>query len=405
MTDHRQHRHLGEVCGAFFALGLVSFGGPVAHLGYFHTAFVERRRWLSSAEYGELVSICQFLPGPASSQVAFALGMHRAGLAGALGASICFLLPSALLMIAFGLGLGAIPGLAQAGWVRGLGIAAVAIVAHAVGSMAPRLCPDAMRRITALIAACIILLVPDEVVPAAWRQVAVIAIAGVAGAILLRGSVVRRPLGEHSSRRGRRSAVAALVCFALLLLLTPALARTSGSPGIIVFDSLYRAGALVFGGGHVVLPLLRAELVPAGLISDDAFLAAYGAAQAIPGPLFALAGALGAMIDLGLPRWLGGVWALLAIFLPAWLLVGGALPLWGAIRRHPGAQAAVLGANAAVVGVLAAALISPVIAEGIRTPADLAIAAAALVLLVCWKAPPIAVVGACAVAGQIAGSL
>jgi chromate transporter len=354
---------LAEVGGAFLRLGLISFGGPVAHLGYFRKEFVERRRWLDDAAYADLVALCQFLPGPASSQVVFALGMRRAGLAGALLGSLCFMLPSAVAMILFAYGVASLGDLRRAGWLHGLKLAAVAVVAQAVWAMAARLCPDWPRRILGIAAAAAALLVPG---PAC--QAVVIA--------------------------------ASLSLFVLLLLGLPVLARVSGGRAAAVFDGFYRAGSLVFGGGHVVLPLLRSEVVPPGWISDDAFLAGYGAAQALPGPLFTFAGYLGTVIQSGAHAWTGGVLALFAIFLPAWLLVGGAYPFWHLIRGKAWARAALDGANAAVVGLLLAALYRPVCTEGIRDVRDVAAAAAAIVLLATLRAPPWAVVLLMAAAGQ-----
>jgi len=408
-------RPLGEVCAAFGKLGWISFGGPVAHLGYFHGEFVRRRRWLDDAEYADLIALCQFLPGPASSQAVFALGMRRAGFLGAIAATLCFLLPSAALMIAFAYGIAAPGALEGAGWIHGLELAAAAVVAQAVWGMAPRLAPDLPRLAIAFAAAALV-----RVAPGAWIQVAAIAAGMVAGAALLRGrasasvsvdpapgaaSELERPVAParapgRAHIPGRRLAAAALIAFAALLVLLPALAEETDSRTIDAIDGFYRSGALVFGGGHVVLPLLRAEVVPPGWVGDDAFLAGYGAAQAVPGPLFSFAGYLGAAIDPVGPPWLGGIACLAAVFLPSWLLIAGALPFWQALRARTGARAALAGANAAVVGLLLAALHTPIATEALRAPADLIAVLAALMLLQFGRAPAWTIVLAGAAAGE-----
>ena len=387
-------RDLAEVGGAFLKLGLTSFGGPVAHLGFFQREFVERRRWLDDESYADIVALCQMLPGPASSQVVFALGMRRAGLPGALLASVCFMLPSALAMIAFAYSVASLGGVPRAGWLHGLKLAAVAVVAVAVWSMGAKLCPDWPRRLLALAAAAAVLAFPGTV-----SQVGAIALCA------LLGSMARREAAPASGPapalgRGHAWAAAALALFLVLLVLLPVLAGISGNKSVAVFDSFYRAGSLVFGGGHVVLPLLRSEVVPRGWIGDDAFMAGYGAAQAVPGPLFTFAGYLGTVIDTGAHPWAGGVLALSAIFLPAWLLVGGVFPFWHLLRGVGWAQGALRGANAAVVGLLLAALYRPVCTEGIRDMRDVAAALVAAVLLTALRVPPWAVVAAMAAAGQ-----
>jgi chromate transporter len=382
---------VGEVAQVFLRLGCLSFGGPVAHLGYFRAELVERRRWLDDAHFGDLVALCQFLPGPASSQVVFALGMHRAGLLGALVASACFTLPSALLMIAFAYGVAEAGDLSRAGWLHGLKLAAVAVVAQAVWGMGQRLCPDRPRVALALASAATLLALPG-----AWTQVAVIAAGGVAGGALYRGGAAGAP---PERARGHGWAVAALALFGLLLVGLPALAAATGARSVAVFDAFYRAGSLVFGGGHVVLPLLRAEVVPTGWVSDAQFLAGYGAAQAVPGPLFTFAAYLGAAMTPE-ARLGGGLLALGAIFLPAWLLIGGALPFWQRLRALPWAQAGLTGANAAVVGVLLAALYQPVFTEAVHGPLDAAAALVAFGLLHHGRAPPWAVVLGMAALGQ-----
>lgn len=385
-----------EVASVFLRLGCSSFGGPVAHLGYLRTELVEKRKWLDDAHYADLVALCQFLPGPASSQVVFALGMQRAGLLGALAASACFTLPSALLMIAFAYGVAHATQLDRAGWLQGLKLAAVAVVAQAVWGMGKKLCPDRARLALCVGAATVLLLVPGAVV-----QLGVLALGGVIGWLLYRESVaVGAVPPEAGSGRGHIAAAAALVLFFALLLVLPGLASLTGSRNIAVFDSFYRSGSLVFGGGHVVLPLLRAELVPRGWLTDAQFLAGYGAAQALPGPLFSFSAYLGAAMQPGAASWLNGLWCLLGIFLPAWLLIGGALPFWHVLRAKRWAQAALAGANAAVVGVLLAALYNPVITEGVHGPRDVVAAVLAFALLERLKVPPWLVVAGCAAAGQ-----
>lgn len=395
MTPASSHP-LREVAGAFLRLGCIAFGGPVAHLGYFRAEFVARRRWLDDAHFGDLVALCQFLPGPASSQLVFAMGMHRAGLAGALVASACFTLPSAALMIAFAYGVARVGDLRDAGWLHGLKLAAVAVVAQAVWAMGKKLCTDRARISLCVASAAVLLTVPGAAV-----QVAVIALGGVAGYALYRDAVAAGGVpSAQSAPGGHRAAAGALVLFAGLLFALPAIASATGSRLVATFDGFYRAGSLVFGGGHVVLPLLRAEVVPRGWLSDDRFLAGYGAAQALPGPLFTFAAYLGAAMDGVGPRWLWGLVSLMGVFAPAWLLIGGALPFWHSLRTRRWAQAALAGANASVVGVLLAALYRPVITEGVRGPRDVAAALVAFVVLEHWKAPPWAVVLAMGVLGQ-----
>jgi len=399
-TEARRHRPtargLLEVAAAFLRLGCLSFGGPIAHLGYLRAEFVERRDWLGDANYGDLVALCQFLPGPASSQVVFALGMKRAGLPGALVASVCFTLPSALLMLAFAYGVAQASDLKSAGWLHGLKLAAVAVVAQAVWGMGKRLCTDRARISLCIGSAAVLLAAPGAVV-----QLCVIAVGGIVGWWLYRDTI---PVGSSPSgpigARGHIGATAALVAFAALLVVLPALAAATGSHELAVFDSFYRSGSLVFGGGHVVLPLLRAEIVPRGWLTDEQFLAGYGAAQALPGPLFAFSAYVGAAMAPGSGSWLNGFWCLLAIFLPAWLLIGGTLPFWDRLRTKRWAQSALAGANAAVVGVLLAALYTPVFTESVRGPRDIVAALLAFGLLEQWKAPPWLVVAASAAAGQ-----
>lgn len=385
-------RPLLEVAAVFLRLGCLSFGGPIAHLGYFHAELVLRRKWLTDAHFADLTALCQFLPGPASSQLVYAMGQHRAGFFGAMIASLCFTLPSALLMIAFAYGVAALD-LSDAGWLHGLKVAAVAVVAQAVWGMGRKLCPDRPRRALAIAAAATLLALSSSL-----AQIGVIVGGGLVGWWLYRNQGAPSiPIDSASARRGHRGATLALIVFAALLVIAPALSQATHSREVAVFDAFYRSGALVFGGGHVVLPLLHSEVVPLWL-GDAQFLAGYGAAQAVPGPLFTFAGYLGTAMQP--TSWLMGLWALFAIFLPAWLLIGGALPFWDRLRKKTWAQAALSGANAAVVGVLLAALYDPVFTAAVHSSLDLATALLAFHLLEHWKAPPWLIVGLCAAAGQ-----
>ncbi|HEX5528634.1 MAG TPA: chromate efflux transporter [Methylomirabilota bacterium] len=382
-----------EVLAVATRLGLTSFGGPVAHLGYFRSEYVVRRRWLDEQTYADVVALCQFLPGPASSQVGIAIGIFRAGLLGGLAAWLGFTLPSALALVLFALGIRGLD-LSAAGWLLGLKIAAVAVVAQAVWGMARTLCPDRERASIAIVAALIV-----TAWPTAWGQVLVIVVAGLVGLRLLPGAA---DAGAPHARVpfGRPLGLAALTLFFALLVALPVLRYLTGSPALAVFDGFYRAGALVFGGGHVVLPLLQAEVVPPGWVSNEQFLAGYGAAQAVPGPLFTLAAYLGAVMRPWPTGWLGALVALTAIFLPAFLLVVGTLPFWDALRARPAFRAALRGINAAVVGLLLAALYQPVWTSAIHAPADFALALAAFGLLALWGAPPWIVVAFAAAGGQ-----
>jgi chromate transporter len=386
-----------EVFLAFLRLGVTSFGGPVAHLGYFRDEFVGRRRWLEDRAYADLVALCQFLPGPASSQVGMALGLSRAGYPGALAAWAGFTLPSALAMVLFAFGLAAVGDSLGSAWLHGLKIAAVAVVANAVLGMMRSLTPDRVRATLAVAAAVVALMVPT-----AWAQVGAIALGALAGLALGRGTVTADAAGPASLPLAvSRSAGAAwLALFLALLIGLPLWASASGGETIALVDSFYRAGSLVFGGGHVVLPLLQAEVVPPGWVSNDAFLAGYGAAQAVPGPLFTFAAYLGAVIG----GWTVAGVCLVAVFLPSFLLVAGALPFWEAVRAMPLAQSALAGINAAVVGLLLAALYHPVWTAGITDARDFALAMAAFLLLYMWQVTPWLVVilsalGAAALAG------
>src|SRR5262245_28106627 len=378
-----------QVFLAFLKLGLTSFGGPVAHLGYFHEEFVTRRRWLDARSYADLVALCQFLPGPASSQVGLAIGLSRAGYAGALAAWAGFTLPSAVLMILFAYSLVGLEGLLGTGWLVGLKAAAVAVVALAVLSMARTLAPDRPRATLAVVAAILALAVPST-----WGQVGAIALGGVVGIALFRDGAA----SDHTSLPlavPRTVALVALTaCFGLLLLL-PLAVSLLGSPVLAQFDAFYRAGSLVFGGGHVVLPLLQAEVVPPGWVTNDAFLAGYGAAQAVPGPLFTFAAYLGAVMG----GWGMALVCLIAIFLPSFLLILGALPFWEALRRTSTVKAALKGVNAAVVGLLLAALYAPVWTTGITNSVNFALALGAFLFLFMWQWPPWLVVLLSAAAG------
>ena len=378
-----------EVFAAFLKLGLTSFGGPAAHLGYFRAEFVERRKWLSESSYADLVALCQFLPGPASSQVGIAIGLSRGGYLGALAAWIAFTLPSAILLVLFAYGLSAIGSGYSGGWLHGLKVAAVAVVAMAILGMARTLTPD-RERATLAIAAMIVAFA----VPSAWGQTGAILLGAVVGLRFLPAAPSNDPTELHLPV-DRTTGAIALSIFVVLLVGLPLLASMTGNSSVRLFDTFYRVGSLVFGGGHVVLPLLKAEVVPLWL-SNDAFLAGYGAAQAVPGPLFTFAAYLGAEIG----GWDVAVLCLVGIFLPSFLLVVGLLPFWDALRKKPGAQAALAGVNAAVVGILLAAFYDPVWTTAILTWSDVALAAAAFLLLYMWKTPPWLVVLFCAAGGE-----
>jgi chromate transporter len=396
-VDLARAAHAGswpETLGIFLKLGLTSFGGPIAHLGYFRDEFVVRRKWLADAAYADLVALCQFLPGPASSQVGIAIGLMRAGLPGALAAWLGFTLPSAVAMILFAYGVDAFADDAGAGWLRGLKVVAVAVVANAVWGMARTLSADRERATLTVVAAAIVLFWPG-----ALGQIGAILLGAVIGILLFRGASTGPSGGKLAVPIGRRAAVLCLGLFFALLIGLPILAAASDSMALRLFDSFYRAGSLVFGGGHVVLPLLQAEVVGPGWVTRDAFVAGYGAAQAVPGPLFTFAAYLGAVLIPEPDGAAGGLLCLVAIFLPSFLLVIGALPFWNGLRRRPQAQAALRGVNAAVVGLLLAALYDPVWTSGIRSPAEFALAAAALLLLAFWRVPPWLVVVATALAG------
>jgi chromate transporter len=376
-------RRVGEVFLAFLKLGVSSFGGPIAHLGYFHAEFVGRRRWIDEQGYADLVALCQFLPGPASSQVGFSLGLLRGGgLLGGLAAWTAFTLPSALLMLAFAYGASLFTGPIGSGVIHGLKVVAVAVVAQAVWGMARTLAPDRPRASIALVAAVLIALSAG----ASLVQISVIALGALAGLLVCRDSTGATG-GHFAFPVSRTLGIVALVIFFALLLVLPIAERWSGSSGLALFSAFFRSGALVFGGGHVVLPLLRAEFVDPGWVSADAFLAGYGAAQAVPGPLFTFATYLGAVANLA-PGLRGAAIGLVGIFLPGVLILVGTLPFWDALRARPFAQAAMRGTNAAVVGILAAALYDPVFTTAVLNPRDFALAATGFVLLTVWKLAP-----------------
>jgi chromate transporter len=380
-----------EVLAAFTKLGLTSFGGPVAHIGYFRREFVERRAWLDDTGFARVLALCQFLPGPASSQMGFSLGLLRAGWSGAFAAFVAFTLPSALLMFAFATALPALGGAAGQAVIHGLKLVAVAVVAQGVMAMSRQLCPDAPRASIAVIAAALVL-----VSGRAWMQLVVVAGGALAGLVACRR--IDPPQGQPlSPPYGARTASVLLMAFFVLLFGLPLIASAYGGLSAVI-EAFYRAGALVFGGGHVVLPLLRETVVTPGWVSSDDFLAGYGAAQAVPGPMFSFASYLGARMFGGDAGAAGAVVALLSIFAPGLLLVSGALPLWRAIADHPQAGRAVAGVNAAVVGLLGAALYDPVWLSAVRGPVDVAIAAVGFVMLAAWRASPLLVVLWCVVA-------
>src|SRR4051794_11381400 len=383
----------GEVFRAFLKLGITSFGGPIAHLGYFRAELVVRRNWIDETGYADLVALCQFLPGPASSQVGFALGLLRGGPLGGLAAWCAFTLPSALLLVLFGLGAAGFGGPVGTGAIHGLKIVAVAVVAQAVWGMAQTLTPDRERAGIALAAVLIVVFLGGSA-----GQIIAIAMGGIAGLWLCRNLVVTSP-SHLSFPVSRRVGAVALIIFCALLAGLPIASSLTSNHGFALFDAFYRSGALVFGGGHVVLPLLEAAVVRPGWISPDEFLAGYGAAQAVPGPLFTFAAYLGTAMKPWPNGVVGAVICLVAIFLPGLLLVTGTLPFWNAFRTRPFAQAAMRGTNAAVVGILASALYSPVWTSAISNPSDFAAALVGFVLLTVWKLPPWAVVVLLALAG------
>jgi chromate transporter len=392
--DDRTTRSLLEILSVATRLGLTSFGGPIAHLGYFRDEYVVRRRWIDEARYADLVALCQFLPGPASSQVGMGIGIIRAGVLGGLAAWLGFTLPSAVVLVLFAYGVQAF-GVNDAGWLHGLKVVAVAVVAQAVWGMARTLAPDRARASLALLAGLAVLASRT-----ATTQVLVIVAAGVLGGILLPPPAISTA-SPPAAPVGRGVAITALALFLGLLVALPIARQLGPGPALAVFDSFYRAGSLVFGGGHVVLPLLQIEVVPPGWVTEEAFIAGYGAAQAVPGPLFTFAAYLGAVMQQP-PRGLAGAaWALVAVFLPGFLLVVGALPFWDRLRGRAGFQASLRGINAAVVGLLLAALYDPVWTSAVKSRADFGLALVAFGLLMFWRWPPWLVVLVTAAGGAL----
>jgi chromate transporter len=381
-TPSKERRSFLEVLGVFLRLGVTSFGGPIAHLGYFRSEFVERRKWLDEAAYSDIIALCQFLPGPASSQVGIILGMLRAGFVGGLAAWVGFTMPSALALIAFAYGVGRLGDLSHVAWLHGLKIVAVAVVAQAVWGMARNLCPDRERATIAVAAALLTLAVPS-----ASGQIGAIVAGGVIGWLFLSSAAdgATTPLAIPV---GRGVAIASLTLFSALLFGLPVLAEATADHTVELMSSFYRSGSLVFGGGHVVLPLLQQAVVPRGWIDNDAFLAGYGAAQAVPGPLFTFAAYLGVAMKAAPNGWASGLICLAAIYLPSFLLLLGALPFWDALRHRSGVRAALRGINATVVGILLGALYTPVWTSAIFAPADFGLGVLAFLLLVFWRTPP-----------------
>lgn len=392
-----QHSHtsesgsVGEVFLTFLKLGCTSFGGPIAHLGYFRKELVEKRQWVSESQYAQLLAICQFLPGPASSQAGFSLGYTRAGWPGALAAFVAFTLPSALLLLAFAALLPLLSGPVGQAALHGLKIVAFAVVADAVLGMARKLTPDIQRGAIALGAAALLILFSS-----AWLQVLVVLGGAIAGMLMCKPAAADSA-AAFTVRYGTRTGTILLVVFGALLLGLPLLMLQGGSL-ISLAEAFYRAGALVFGGGHVVLPLLEDSLVATGWVSNEDFLAGYGAAQAIPGPMFAFSAYLGAVIPTGQPGWVGAGIALLFMFLPGFLLVAGVLPFWQAVAHNAVAGKAIAGVNAAVVGLLAAALYDPIFKAAIQNVFDLIIGGIGFAMLAVWRLSPLAAVGWCSIA-------
>jgi chromate transporter len=382
-----------EVLGVFFKLGVSSFGGPIAHIGYFREEFVARRRWLDEQAFVDLVALCQFLPGPASSQTGFSIGLIRAGYLGALAAWTGFTLPSAIVMVLFAYGAGMLGGPAGTGLLHGLKLVAVAIVAQAVSGMARTLCPDRQRASIAVLSALIILFSASAV-----AQIGAIVLGGLLGLWLCRGAPPPTE-GRIHMPVSRRAGLVALTVFFVLLIGLPLAQHLVHGSAVALFAAFYRSGALVFGGGHVVLPLLREAFVAPGWVTDDTFLAGYGAAQAVPGPLFTFAAYLGAVVN-PTPHGVGGaVLGLFGIFLPGMLVLLAALPFWDSFRKREDAQAVMRGVNAAVVGILGAALYNPLWTTSVKGPGDFGVALVGFVLLTVWRAPPLLVVVVSAIGG------
>lgn len=373
-------------------LGLTSFGGPIAHLGYFHEEYVRRRKWMDEKSYADLVALAQFLPGPASSQVGIGIGVMRAGTLGGIVSFIGFTLPSVIALVIFALLMQSF-NVGELGWIHGLKLVAVAIVAHAIIGMASKLTPDLQRKTIALVALVITLLWQTV-----YSQVVVILIAAMIGYVIYKNySNDVQASHTHVKILTKKFGFICLSLFFGLLLLFPILREITTSHWVAMFDSFYRSGSLVFGGGHVVLPLLEREFVPTGWVSEEAFLAGYGAAQAVPGPLFTFASYLGAVMN----GWIGGLVATVAIFLPAFLLILGTLPFWNSLRNNHKIKGALMGVNAAVVGILIAAFYQPIWTSAVLSPIDFAFAAILFSMLVYWKLPPWVIV----LTGAIGGTL
>ncbi|MCC3357106.1 chromate transporter [Bacillus sp. REN16] len=383
-------KNLLEILLVSARLGLTSFGGPVAHLGYFHDEYIRRRKWMDEKTYADLVALCQFLPGPASSQVGIGIGVMRAGVLGGIVSFLGFTLPSVIALIIFALILQGF-NVGTDGWIHGLKLVAVAVVAHAILGMAQKLTPDLPRKSLALLA-----LVGTLLWQTAFTQVGVILLAAILGFVLFKNQADSETTNLQFPI-SRRFAVICLSLFFGLLIVLPVLREVTSLEWIAIFDSFYRSGSFVFGGGHVVLPLLEREFVPTGWISEEAFLAGYGAAQAVPGPLFTFGAYLGAVIG----GWQGGLIATIAIFLPAFLLILGTLPFWDSLRRNPKIKGALIGVNAAVVGILISAFYHPIWTSTVFEPIDFACAAILFSMLVYWKLPPWIVVVSGAIGGAI----
>ncbi|WP_419865577.1 chromate transporter [Fictibacillus phosphorivorans] len=389
-SKNNRLKTLLEILFVSTRLGLTSFGGPIAHLGYFHEEYVRKRKWMDEKSYADLVALCQFLPGPASSQVGIGIGVMRGGVLGGIVSFIGFTLPSVIALVLFALILQGL-NVADLSWIHGLKLVAVAVVAHAILGMAEKLTPDLKRKTIALFA-----LVGTLLWQTAFSQVGVILVAGIAGFLLYREQT-KSDDSKYEFPVSKTFAAICLSIFFALLVILPILRESTSISWIAVFDSFYRSGSLVFGGGHVVLPLLEREFVPTGWISEEAFLAGYGAAQAVPGPLFTFAAYIGAVMN----GWKGGLLATFAIFLPAFLLILGSLPFWNMLRRNPKIKGALMGVNAAVVGILISAFYKPIWTSTILKPIDFAFAAILFSLLVYWKLPPWVIV----VTGAIGGLL
>jgi chromate transporter len=391
----QQKGSLLEVLWVSTRLGLTSFGGPIAHLGYFHEEYVKRRKWIDEQSYADLVALCQFLPGPASSQVGIAIGIARARLLGGIVAWLGFTLPSAVVLVCFAFGIGAFASAADAGWLHGLKVVAVAVVAQAVWGMARSLCPDRERATIAILASIVTLTWPTAV-----GQLSSIAIAGMVGLMIFPGTA--SPAVSHMRFPvTKKTGIVAWAIFFTLLVGLPLLRQMQPSHSLEVFDSFFRVGSLVFGGGHVVLPLLQTEVVGPGWVTNEQFVAGYGATQAVPGPLFTFSAYLGAVMATEPNGWTGAAFALVAIFLPSFLLIAGALPFWDVLRSVPVFQSALKGINAAVVGLLLTALYKPVWTSAIFAPADFGLGLIAFGLLMFWKFPPWLVVILTAAGGEM----